>query len=143
MRRLLFSLLGVFCFCAQLLAQNRTVTGKVTDSVGNGVANVSVSVKGTRVGTTTDNGGLFSLNVPSNAKTLVVSSVGYQNQEISIDGVNNVQISLTNVNQALSEVVVTAYGVTQKKAFTGTASTISNDKFKDLQVSTITGVLQS
>lgn len=142
MRRLLFSLLGVFCFCAQLLAQNRTVTGKVTDSVGNGVANVSVSVKGTRVGTTTDNGGLFSLNVPSNAKTLVVSSVGYQNQEISIDGVNNVQISLTNVNQALSEVVVTAYGVTQKKAFTGTASTISNDKFKDLQVSTITGVLQ-
>jgi TonB-linked SusC/RagA family outer membrane protein len=135
-------MLGMLFFSAQLLAQNRTITGKVIDSVGNGSANVSITVKGTRIGTTTDNNGSFSLSVPSNAKVLMISSVGYQNQEIPIEGRSTIQITLVNMNQAMNEVVVTAYGVTQKKAFTGTASTISNEKFKDLQVSTITGVLQ-
>lgn len=142
MRRLLFFMLGMLLISAQLLAQNRTVAGKVTNSLGEGVANVSITVKGSTIGTTTDNSGSFSLNVPSSAKSLVVSSVGYQDQEVPIEGKNSIQINLSNADRAMSEVVVTAYGVTQKKAFTGTASTISNDKFKDLQVSTITGVLQ-
>jgi TonB-linked SusC/RagA family outer membrane protein len=142
MRKFLLLLLGVLCTTASLLAQNRTISGKVTNSQGEGVANVSVTVKGSTVGTTTDNSGSFSLNVPSGTKTLIISSIGYQDQEISIEGRSNIQISLANVDRAMNEVVVTAYGVTKKGAFTGTASTISNDKFKDLQVSTITGVLQ-
>jgi TonB-linked SusC/RagA family outer membrane protein len=142
MRRLLFIMLGVLMASTQLLAQNRTVSGRVIDSLGNGIPNVSVTLKNTRTGTTTTNDGTFSLLVPANARALVVSSVGFQNQEIDIDGKNSVTISLNNASAALNEVVVTAYGVTRKKAFTGTASTITNEKFKDLQVSTITGVLQ-
>ena len=142
MRRLLFIMLGVFMASTQLLAQNRTVSGRVIDSLGNGIPNVSVTLKNTRTGTTTTTDGAFSLLVPADAKSLIVSSVGFQNQEIDIAGKNSVTIALNNASAALNEVVVTAYGVTRKKAFTGTASTITNEKFKDLQVSTITGVLQ-
>ena len=53
MRRLLLFMLGMLLFCAQLLAQNRTISGKVTDDRGVGVPNASVTVKGTTVGTTT------------------------------------------------------------------------------------------
>ena len=59
-------------------SQDRVVSGKVTDSTGNGVAGVSVSVKGQpSIGTTTAENGNYSLSVPSNATTLVFSSVGY------------------------------------------------------------------
>ena len=61
---------------AQLLAQNRTITGKITDDKGAPIPNASVVVKGTNSGTTTDNTGSFSLTVPSNARALLVSSVG-------------------------------------------------------------------
>lgn len=142
MRRFLVILLGLLFMSTQLLAQNRTVTGRVVDSLGAGVPNVSVTLKGAKGGTTTSSSGEFSLSVPQNASSLVVSSVGYQDHEVNINGKNSVTVTLLSINRSLSEVVVTAYGATQKKAFTGTASTISNEKFKDLQVSTITGVLQ-
>src|SRR6476659_651046 len=134
MKKLVLLSLSMFLLCMQLLAQNRTISGKVTDSIGLGIPNVSATVKGARTGTTTDASGNFTLTVPSNANALVVSSVGYQDQEVAISG-STMTIALSNLNRALNEVVVTAYGTTQKKAFTGTASTISNEKFKDLQVS--------
>ncbi len=59
-------------------------TGKITDSNGNPVANASVFIKGTRVGTVTNTDGGYSLNVPTDAKTLVVSSVNMQSAEIRI-----------------------------------------------------------
>jgi TonB-linked SusC/RagA family outer membrane protein len=142
MRRVLLIMLSMLLVSAQLLAQDRTVTGKVIDSVGNGIPNVSVTIKNSRAGTTTGTDGTFTLSVPAKGNKLVVSSVGYQNQEVTIDGRASYSIRLSNANAALSEVVVTAYGATQKKAFTGTASTIGNEKFKDMQVSSITGVLQ-
>lgn len=142
MRRLLMLMLGLFVLCAQLLAQNRTVTGRVTDAQGNGVPNASVTVKGTNSGTSTNSDGTFTITVPQNGSALVVSSVGFQSQELTIGDKNSVSITLTGAERALDEVVVTAYGGTQKKAFTGTASTIKAEKFKDLQVTTLTGVLQ-
>lgn len=70
----------------QVWAQTRTVTGKVTDEKGNPVASASVTVKGSNQGTATDASGKFQLTVPQNAKTLVISSVGFVNQETSISG---------------------------------------------------------
>ena len=79
-------MLGVLMASTQLLAQNRTVSGKVTDPQGAGIPNASVSVKGTSFGTITSADGSFSLAVPANNNTLIVSSVGYQDQQISIEG---------------------------------------------------------
>jgi TonB-linked SusC/RagA family outer membrane protein len=142
MRKLLTLLMCITLAISQLMAQNRTVTGKVTDESGKPVPNASVIEKGTKKGTVTDDNGIFSLNISSGAKTLVISSVNFTVQEIAVSGKTNVAVSLTSITQNLDEVVVTAYGTTKKKSFTGTASTINAEKFKDLQVSSLTGVLQ-
>lgn len=143
MRRLLFIMLGVFMACTQLLAQNRTVSGKVTDPQGAGIPNASVSVKGTSFGTITSADGSFSLTVPANNNTLVVSSVGFQDQQISIDGKSTVTISLTSVEQAMSEVVVTVpYGTVRKKSFTGSENTITAKSIEKQQVTSVTRALE-
>src|SRR6187551_3430573 len=94
MRKLLFFLLGVLIFSAPLLAQDRTISGRVTDDKGAGIANASVIIKNTQLGTTTSADGKFSLNAPASAKVLVISSVGLKTQEVTIGSQNNIAIVL-------------------------------------------------
>lgn len=141
MRKLLLSLTA-FLFCIGSVLAQKVISGKVTDDKGNPVPNASVTVKGSPVGTTTNAEGNYTLTVPANATTLVFSSVGSAESEVAIGNNTTIDVSLMSTVTNLSEVIVTAYGSTQKKSFTGTASTIKSEAFKDLQVSTITGVLQ-
>lgn len=141
MRKLLLGLTAFLFFTGTLLAQ-KTITGKVTDDKQNPVPNASVVVKGTTTGTTTKADGTYSLTVPADATTLQFSSVGMEPKEVAIGNQSIINVDVKPADVALSEVVVTAYGATQKKSFTGTASTIKSEAFKDLQVSTLTGVLQ-
>lgn len=94
MRKILFLLCGVLFLIGQLSAQNRTVSGKVTDAAGTAVSNASVIVKGTRVGTTSNANGNFSFTVPANAKALIVSAVGLASIEVSIPASGNVGVTL-------------------------------------------------
>lgn len=123
MRKLLLLMVSVLFISAQLLAQGRTVSGKVTDQNGKGLP-ASVTVKGTKIGTTTDAEGNFSLNVPSNASFLVVSSVGYGESELSISGKTTVSTQLKPAGQDMDEVVVVAYGTQKKESITGSIATI-------------------
>ena len=75
--------LGMAVLAATVFAQS-TVTGKITDEMGTGLPGVSILVKGTTNGTSTDNDGNFSLSVPSDA-TLVVSFIGYKSQEVMVN----------------------------------------------------------
>ena len=77
MLRTTFLYLLFFSVYQQVFAQSRVITGSVSDDKNNPVASASVTVKGTTIGTAADSLGNFSLTVPSNAKTLVVASVGY------------------------------------------------------------------
>src|SRR5690349_8852247 len=95
MRKALMLVLGLFMLCTQLLAQNRTVTGTVTDEKGSGVPNASVTVKGSKVGTTTNADGTFSLSVPNNAKTVVISSIGFQSFELALSNQSTFKVSLS------------------------------------------------
>jgi len=142
MRKLLLTLSAVFLLLVSGFAQKRTITGTVTDENGNPISNATVQVKGTNVGTTTNADGTFTISVSPNAKTLIFSSVNAEAQQVTIGNENVINLNLKSANAVLAEVVVTAYGTTKKKAFTGTASTIKSDAFKDLQVSTIGAVLQ-
>src|SRR4029078_6559101 len=100
-------------------AQDKVITGRVTDSAGNGIANVSVAVKNAPSrGTTTATDGRFSLSVPSNATTLVFSSVGYARREVPITGAS-VDVSLQSTTSDLNTVVVIGYGTVRKKDLTG------------------------
>jgi hypothetical protein len=89
-----------------------TVKGRITDEKGNAVPGATVMIKGTRSGTTTDNNGFYSINVPSGNNMIVISSVGMETTEVaaSTNGLQN--ITLNSDTKALSEVVVTAYGQT-------------------------------
>src|SRR5437868_2596428 len=116
MRKLLS--LWLLCFIvSNLFAQGRTLTGKVTDEKGNPIAGASVSVKGAdNVGIAADEQGNFTLNIPSTARVLVISSVNYKTQEIKIDDRKVFEIKLQDGNTTdLGELVVTANAIKRDK----------------------------
>lgn len=140
MRKFL-TLLVMVVFTTFAMAQNKTVTGKVTDEKGAPVANASVLVKGTTKGVTTGNDGSFSLSVPSTAKTLVVSSVGFGIQDVNIKSSSSLTVILQATTASLDEVVVTGYGTRKKSEFTGSASTLSNKEFANRPVTNVINAL--
>lgn len=119
---LVFSL--VFFGVVGLMAQ-RTVTGKVTDDQGEALIGASILVKGTTVGTVTDIDGGYSLNVPDEGTTLVITYTGYNTQELEIGNLSVVDATMTE-GVELGEVVVTGLGIKrEKKALGFGVSTIS------------------
>ena len=94
-------------FTNVLFAQQRTVTGKITDPNNLPVAGATVSVKGTNVATGTDVNGNFTITVPNGRNSLTVSSVGFEPQTISVANQSNVSVSLVTTTSTLNEVVVT------------------------------------
>ena len=110
MRKLLLLFAAVVLSFCQLCAQ-RTITGKVTDEKGSPMPNVSVIIKGTRTGTVTKIDGSYSLSVPASAKALVFSSVEGGTEEVNIGDQTTIDISLKASEKALTEVVVTAFGI--------------------------------
>jgi len=140
MRIFLLLLLGMFVVCTNLLAQDRTITGRIVDAQGSGVPNASVTIKGTALGTTTATDGAFTLSVPETARTLIVSSVGFQNFEVSILNQSNVTVTLTSVVGSMDEVVVVAYGAQKRESITGSVSTIGS---KQLETRVTTNITQA
>ena len=118
-------LLGAALAQAQTLRVSGTVTGAED---GMPIPGVSVIVKGTTIGTATDMDGKYTLNVPSDAQTLVFSYIGYATQEVALAGRTNVDVALASASEDIEEVVVTGYAVVRKSAFTGAASAIDGDK---------------
>ncbi len=109
---LLFTI-GHFSF-----AQQTQVTGKVTGTNGEGVASASVTVKGSKKGTSTDAQGNFSISAVPSA-TLVVTSTGYEKREVAVASRTTVDVALTASNQQLEQVVVIGYGTANKRDLTG------------------------
>lgn len=133
MRKRLVFLLGILVVCLQLLAQTRTITGQIVNEQGNGVPNASITVKGTNLGTTSANDGSFSLGVPATARILVVSSVGFQNQEFTLSPNNsNVIITLGTEERSLDEVVVVGYGTGRRVgSVVGNITTVNAERIQD------------
>ena len=115
--------------CSQLVfAQDRVITGRVTDANGAPMAGVNVTVKGSSVGTQTAADGTYRLTVPRNATTLVFSSVGFGTQEADINS-TSVDVSLSVTGASLGEVVVIGYGTARKKDLTGSVTQITTKDF--------------
>jgi TonB-linked SusC/RagA family outer membrane protein len=141
---LLMSLVLMFTMLHSAMAQTRTVSGRVTDRVTDtGLPGVTVLLKGTSNGVSTNADGAFSLSVPSTGGTLVFSSVGMITQEQAIGSNNNFSVALVTDNKQLSEVVVTGYGVQQERRnVTGAISTVSAQQFKDQPIIGVDQALQ-
>lgn len=111
-KNLFIVLLLVTGLLQQAWAQDRSLSGKVTDrSTNQGLPGVTVLAKGTTVGTSTNADGGFSLSVPSTATTLVFSFIGYASQELPIGASNTIDVTLATDTKQLNEVVVTALGI--------------------------------
>lgn len=109
-------MLLVCSLCVTALAQERTITGKVTASEdGSTMPGVSVVVKGTTRGSNTDANGVYSINVPDKGAKLVFSFVGSASQEFEVGNRTTVDVKLTNDSKQLGEVVVTAVGIQRDK----------------------------
>jgi TonB-linked SusC/RagA family outer membrane protein len=136
-------MLGLLLISGQLLAQTRTITGKVTDDKGTAIAGASVQVKGSTVGTVTREDGTFSLNVPQNARTLVISAVGQAEQEVTIGSQSNLTVSLRSGDSNLQEVIVsTGYTRERKSTFAGAATVLSSKVVETVPVGSFDQALQ-
>ncbi len=136
--------LFVLLFLAQIsLAQNKTISGKVTDSKdGSPMQGVTVSVKGTRTAVQTNAEGAYTLSIPADATTIVFSSVGFGIQEVSIDGKTLMNVSLVNSNTSMGEVVVVAYGTRRKTDLTGAVTAVTSKDFQKGNINSPEQLLQ-
>ena len=136
MKKTLVALL-LAVICLPTFAQDRTVTGKVTDAKdGSPLVAASVVVKGTKKGTSTGADGTFTLKVSASDNTLVVSFLNYASKELSIKGQSTFNVTLSQTSDQLNEVVVIGYGSVRKKDLTGSVANITSKDFNTGVVAT-------
>ena len=132
--RLLCMFICGIIFTSTIFAQQRTVTGIVSgDKDSLPLAAATIKVKETNIATTSSANGQFSISVPAGKNVLVISSVGFDDREVSISGRNNVIVSLTERNASLNEVVVTGYSGQQRKTIVGAVTTVKGEQLATVQ----------
>lgn len=137
-----FFFLFLFLISSGFISAQRTITGTVTDEAGVSLIGANIVVKEAPLtGTITDIDGNFTLLIPSNATTLIVSYTGYSQKEIALTSESSYTISLSE-GQILDEVVVVAYGSVKKEALTGSVSTINSRNIESRPVNNITNVIE-
>lgn len=131
MKRFLLMSLFIATGTLSVFAQNK-VEGKVINSIDNQpIVGATVSVKGTSIGTATDKLGNFSIQYTSGSASLIISNIGYETQEIPIDGRKEISVQLLPSIKGLSEVVVTVgYRTQLKKDLTGSVAVVGHGEFK-------------
>lgn len=124
-----------------LFAQQLTVKGRVLSAAGTAVSDVSVLVRGTTTGTSTDADGNFSINVAQGG-TLVFSAVNYSTKSVKVNSAADLTITLEAANQALDEVVVVGYGTQRKRDVTGAVSSVKETALREVPVANLQQALQ-
>lgn len=133
MKKVLLGFALSFLTIVSVLAQTKTITGRVTSSEEpEGVPGASVVVKGTTQGTVTNLDGTYSISVPSDASALVFSFVGYLTKEVSIGSATTINVQLDPDVKLLSEIVVTGYGTQERREITGSVASINNGSIENL-----------
>ena len=124
-------------------AADTTITGQITDSAGAALAGVSVTIKGTSIGTVTVPSGAFILyNVPARA-TLVISAVGYQTREIRLTaGQTYLSLNLSAEAGTLTDVIITGFQRIEKSKFTGASVKLDMDKIKTEGITDVSRMLE-
>jgi TonB-dependent starch-binding outer membrane protein SusC len=143
MSKLLTFLTVLFFIPFTLLAQNRTIKGKVVDESGNPITGVNVLSKGTKKGAQTDNTGSFSITVPGTGTTeLVISSIGYAAKIVSVSGNDAGTVSLAKEIITQEDVVVVGYATVKRKDLTSAVSSVGTKDLKDFPLSSAAEALQ-
>ncbi len=136
--------LFLLCCSAAFLswAQTREVTGRITsDSSGLPLGGVSVQVKGSKVGTTSNDQGDYKISVPAEGKTLVFSFVGYNELEKQVGSQSTIDVSLATSTSPMNDVVVIGYQSVRRRDLTGTVSSMSGAQIEKVPVSNLAEAL--
>ncbi len=127
----------------RVLAQSRSVNGRVSDDTGAPLPGVNVLVKGTQQGATTNVDGRFTMTVPGGDATLTFSYIGYLTQEVSVGNKSSIDVSLKADDRSLSEVVVVGYGTQRKIETTGSIASIKSADLVQTPVANVAQGLQA
>ncbi len=119
------------------------VTGTVTSAAdGQPLIGVSISIRGTSLGTITDENGRYALNVPEADAVLVFSYIGHLTQEIAVNGRTLIDVTLSEDINQMKEVVVIGYGTQSRKLLTSSIASVDVTEIQDLQITSLEGVIQ-
>ncbi|OAQ40277.1 hypothetical protein A5893_04815 [Pedobacter psychrophilus] len=136
------ALFAFFCLlCLDSFSQETVITGVVKDQTGISLPGVSVSVKGTTSGVSTNESGIFSIKVPNPQSTLVFRYLGFKTKEQAVGTNNNLTIILQESINDLTEVVVVGYGEQKKSTLTGAIGTVSSKEILKSPTSNVTNSL--
>ena len=129
-------------FTLSAFSQTKTITGKILDDKGAPVQGATITARGTKAGASTGADGTYRITIPSTARTLVFSSVGFAQQDIAIGDKTSIDVSLVASTSNLNEVVVIGYGTARRKDLTGSATTVSAKNFNQTPAATPDQLLQ-
>jgi len=135
---LLFSgLFLVLMFPLASFAQDKTVTGVITDSEnGDLIAGATVIVKNKKTSAMTDMQGVFKIKA-SEGDVLMITNIGYKAFEVAVDFSSSMQIKMTSTNRQLNEVVVVGYGTKKRSDITGSVASVPKARLEKLPVTNI------
>ncbi|MDF9798610.1 TonB-linked SusC/RagA family outer membrane protein [Catalinimonas alkaloidigena] len=143
-RRLcLYTFIFLFMAVSVTYAQQKTITGKITDSEGDALPGVTVLEKGTTNGTVTNVEGDYRINLRGEgSNVLVFSSIGYLSQEVEVGNRNTIDVSLEVDTKQLEEVVVVGYGTQKRANVTGAIGSISSENLNNVTTANSAGLIQ-
>ena len=137
----IFSLSLITSF--QVLAQERTITGKVTSAEdGSALPGVNVVVKGTSQGTITDAQGIYSIQFPADGTAITFSFIGFISQDVSVAGKTSIDVQMATDVTQLSEVVVVGYGEQKREDLTGAIASVKGQLVENRPFSSVDKILQ-
>ena len=137
--RILCAILSL-CLAATALAQNMTIKGRVIDENDQPLIGAGITIAGTTSGEVTDLDGNFTIKTSKGSK-LIISYIGYKEQELIAMGQTNVTIKLQPDTQLLDEIVVVGYGAMKRSDLTGSVASVSSEAIEGYQASSIAGAL--
>jgi TonB-dependent starch-binding outer membrane protein SusC len=141
MKKLAMLSLLAIVFSSWVMAQNRTIRGKVTDEAGAPISGVNVVPTGSRTGVQSDKDGNFTITVSGNP-ALLLSYVGYKPASATTNGTDNVRVTMEKEVTSNEEVVVIGYSTVRRRDLTGSVSSVGAKQLKDIPVSSAAEVLQ-
>jgi len=124
-----------------LFAQNKTISGTVSDQDGSPLPGATVTAKGTNTGTITDIDGKYSIGVSEEVNFLIFSFVGFEKEEIPIENSTNINAQL-KYKDVLDEIVVVGYGTQKKSDVTGALVSVRSEAIEQTHTQSIAGVMQ-
>ena len=138
MRKAILLMCMLWTIVSAAFAQTRQVTGKVVDKSGEALIGVSVLVKGTSTGASTDVNGSFKINVPTSGNpVLIFKYLGYKNREVVVGRQTQLNVRLEEDATSLDEVVVVGYGTQKRRDLTGAVTSVSGETVRSNPVSSV------